>query len=383
MQSNKLRLAIRATAAAAVFSVAGQANAIELNPGEWKADLYGFARMAAAYDIDQDIASGGRAGNFASIATDGSDTNDGHFGADATGTRLGLTTTSPEGVKVLVEFDFDNSGNLDPRLRRGFGEYKGVLIGQEWSNYNSFVGNPSILDWDNLPGRAGLQSRITQARYTTGALSFSIEDDTSSSSAQTNVAGTTGDKSSLPVFTARLEDKAGGISYSVGALLKQVSYDDTVEDDSAIGFATFVAGRIAVTDMLTIMGSASFTDGAANYIYRSGENFGGFEAYAKTNGDLETIEAYGANIGAGLNLGNGRSINVGYGTTMKDLDDGVDDGVIAATTAESNTMVAVNYQWKPVNRVNMGVEFARLSTENQNGDDGDANRVMFVGQYNF
>lgn len=68
---------------------------------------------------------------------------------------------------------------------------------------------------------------------------------------------------------------------------------------------------------------------------------------------------------------------------MKDLDDGVDAGIIAANTAESNSMLAVNYQWKPVDRVNMGIEYARLETENQNGDDGDANRIMFVGQYNF
>jgi hypothetical protein len=368
-----------------MFGIAGQASAIELNPGDWKVDLYGFARVAAAYDIDEDIADGGRAGDFENITTDGSDTSDGHFGADATGSRIGLTTTSPEGVKVLVEFDFDNNGTLEPRLRRAFGEYKGVLIGQEWSNFNSFVGNPSILDWDSLPGRAGLQGRITQARYTNGPLSFSVEDDTSSSGNQTNIANAVGDKSSLPVFTARLEDKAGGLSYSVAGLLKQIAYEDTApggDDESALGFAVFAAGRIAVTDMLTVMGSVSFADGASNYIYRSGENFGGFEGYAETNGDLETIETYGANIGAGLNLGGGRSINIGYGTTMKDLDDAVDAGLSGAT-AESNTMVAVNYQWKPVERVNMGVEFARLSTENQNNDDGDANRVMFVGQYNF
>lgn len=381
MKTNKLRFAIRATAIAAVFSVASQANAIELNPSEWKADLYGFARMAAAYDINEDISSGGQAGRFDQITVGGGDTSDGHFGMDGNTSRLGLTTTSPEGVKVLIEFDFDNNGTLVPRLRRAFGEYNGVLLGQEWSNFSSGVGNPSILDWDNLPGRAGLQSRIAQARYTTGALSFSVENDTSTGS--NNIEGAAGDKASLPVFTARLEDKAGGLGYSAAALVKQVAYDDTVNDDSAIGFAVFGAGRVAVTDMLTIMGSVSYADGAANYIYRSGENFGGFEAYVDANGDLETIATYGANIGAGLNLGNGRSINIGYGMTSKDLDDGVDDGVIGGGTAESNSMIAVNYQWKPVNRVNMGVEFARLSTEDQNGDDGDASRVMFVGQYNF
>lgn len=387
MQNNKLRTAIRATAAAAIFGVAGQASALELSAGDWKAELYGFARLAAAYDIDEDISAGGRGGAFSDITTGNADTNDGHFGMDANTSRLGFTATSPEGVKAVVEFDFDNNGTLEPRLRRAFGEYNGVLLGQEWSNFTSFVGNPSILDWDNLPGRAGLQSRVTQVRYTTGALSFSIEDDTSRNQESTtnpgNIAGATGDKTSMPVFTARVEDSAGGLSYSAAALVKQISYDDTVNDDDAIGFAAFLAGRFAVTDMLSIMGSVSFADGASNYIYRSGENFGGFEGYADANGDLETIETFGANIGAGLNLGGGRSINIGYGTTMKDLDDGVNAGIISGATAETNSMLAVNYQWKPVERVNMGVEFARLETDNQNGDDGDASRIMFVGQYNF
>ncbi|WP_225314283.1 DcaP family trimeric outer membrane transporter [Marinobacter halotolerans] len=381
MTRNKLGFAIGLVLSG---SMASQAMAVELSTGDYKTSLYGFARFAAAYDMDEDISAGGRAGQFNAITVGNGNTSDGHFGADATGSRLGLVTTSPEGVTVRVEMDFDRDGTITPRLRRAYGEYNGVLMGQEWSNFHSFVGNPSILDWDNLPGRAGLQSRITQARYTTGPLSFSVEDDTSRGS--NNIANAAGDKVGLPVFTARLEDGAGGMKYSVGALLKQVSYDDatgTGNDDSALGFATFLAGNIALTDMFSVMGSVSYSDGAANYIYRSGENFGGFEAYADANGDLETITTYGANIGAKLSLGGGRSINLGYGTTMKDLDDAVAANAAPATTAESNSMLAVNYQWSPVSKVNMGVEFARLSTENQNGDDGDANRLMFVGQYNF
>lgn len=384
MKYNKLSVAIRTSATAAAFCMASQAGAIELNAGGYNADLYGFARFAAAYDMDEDISAGGRAGNFDAISVGGGDTSDGHFGADATGSRLGLVVTSPEEVTVRIEMDFDRDGSITPRLRRAYGEYKGVLLGQEWSNFHSFVGNPSILDWDSLPGRAGLQSRITQARYTTGNLSFSVEDDTSRGS--DNIAGAAGDKIGLPVFTARLEDGSGNMKYSAAALLKQISYDDVVadEDDSAFGFAAFLAGSLALTDMFSVMGSVSFSEGAGNYIYRSGENFGGFEGYADANGDLETITTYGGNIGAKLALSGGRSINLGYGMTSKDLDDAVDDGVAAAaTTAESNSMLAINYQWSPVSKVNMGVEFARLSTEDQNGDDGDANRLMFVGQYNF
>ncbi|MDI9244412.1 hypothetical protein [Marinobacter sp. CHS3-4] len=382
MKCSKLSIAIRTSATLAAFCIAGHASAVELNTGNYKTSLYGFARFAAAIDLDEDISAGGRAGDFSKITVGNGETSDGHFGADATGSRLGVVVTSPEEVTVRIEMDFDRDGTITPRLRRAYGEYKGVLLGQEWSNFHSFVGNPSILDWDSLPGRAGLQGRIAQARYTTGSLSFSVEDDTSRGS--DNIANAAGDKVGLPVFTARLEDGSGGMKYSAAALVKQVSYDNAAgNDDSAIGFAAFLAGSVALSDMISVMGSASFSDGAANYIYRSGENFGGFEAYADANGDLETIAAYGANIGAKVSLGDGRSINIGYGMTMKDLDDGVEDAAIPATSVETNSMLAINYQWMPVKSVNMGVEFARLSTENQNDDDGDANRIMFVGQYNF
>ncbi|WP_266099175.1 hypothetical protein [Marinobacter lipolyticus] len=164
MQSNKLRMAIRATAAVAVLGVAGQASALELSTGDFETSLYGYARLNASYDIDSDQALSTRSGSYDGLAGN-DDAAEGHFGADAVQTRIGVKTTTPQGVNVTVEGDF-RGGTL--RLRHGFGEYKGVLLGQTWSNFTSFVGNTSTLDFDSLPGLAGLQGRVAQARYTTG-----------------------------------------------------------------------------------------------------------------------------------------------------------------------------------------------------------------------
>src|SRR5690554_8102870 len=132
--------------------------------------VHGCARGKSSYDIANDQSLAPRARSYAGVATD--DGRDGHFGADAVQSRLGFKTVTPEGVSVTVEGDF-RPGNL--RLRHAFGEYNGVLMGQTWSNYSSFVGNTSTLDFDSLPGLAGLQGRVAQARYTTGPLSFSLE----------------------------------------------------------------------------------------------------------------------------------------------------------------------------------------------------------------
>ncbi|MDX5438940.1 MAG: porin [Alteromonadaceae bacterium] len=398
MQSNKLRMAIRATAAVAVFGVAGQASAVSFSAGDYDVSVYGYARMNASYDVDSDQALSTRSGSFEDLA--GNDNApDGHFGADAVQSRLGFKTVSPEGVSVTVEGDF-RPGNL--RLRHAFGEYNGVLMGQTWSNFNSFVGNTSTLDFDSLPGLAGLQGRVAQARYTTGPFSVSLEDPQASlidatavtaPGVQVGVDGN-GDpifagrttastqKDSMPALTARMEDSAGGLSYSAAVLAHQIGFDDGTNDDSAFGFATFVAAKMALTDMITIQGTLTYTDGANSYLYRSGENFGAASGYVNGN-SLETLSGYGGSVGAGLNLGGGRSINIGYGYVEVDWDDAVDDGIDVADESEKNQAVMANYQWTPVKNVMMGVEYQFLKRENVDGTDGDANRILFAAQYNF
>jgi hypothetical protein len=384
MQSNKLRMAIRATAAVVVLGVAGQVGAVELNPKDlnFKAEVYGFARVAASYDINENIKNGGQAANLAKL-TD-ADVAEGHFGIDAKTSRLGVKVSAAEGVTAVVEFDFDRDNSLTPRLRQAYGEYKGVLMGQTWSNYSSFVGSTSVLDFDGLRGNAGVQGRVAQMRYTTGPLSFSLEEQVSSDVATIGGAKSADTKQGLPVLTARLEDSQGGLSYSVAAMAKQVAIDNGTSDDSVLGYGVFAAGSVAVTDMISIQGALNYTDGAAGYIFGTGNNgFWGYDAYTDASGDLETVESFGANIGAGFSLGGGRSINIGYGIAQQDLDDGVAASSVAGTDTETNSMMVLNYQWSPVKAVKMGVEYARIERESQNGDEADANRVMFLAQYNF
>lgn len=386
MQSNKLRLAIRATAAAAVFGVASQAGAVSFEAGGYDMAVYGYARFNASYDIDSNQALSTRSGSYAGLANN-DNAPEGHFGADAFQSRIGVKATSPEGVLVNIEGDFRGNGGGSLRLRHAYGSYNGVLAGQTWSNFTSFVGNTSTLDFDSLPGNAGYQSRTPQIRYTTGPLSVSLEDPQYSffdpdPDATTDLADDA--KDSLPTVTARLEDSAGGLSYSAAVLAHQIGYDTGTADESSMGFATFVAAKMALTDMITIQGALSYTDGANSYLYRSGDNFGAASAYVDpTTDDVETISGYGGTIGAGISLGGGRSINIGYGMVEVDWDDAQAAGVAVGDQSETNSTIMANYQWTPVKNVMMGVEVQNLNRENVDGSDGDANRILFAAQYNF
>jgi hypothetical protein len=372
MQSNKLRLAIRATAATVVMGVASQANAFSLNVSDdVEASLYGYARLNMSYDLDGNRAVTTRAGSFTPTANEDVE---GHFGADAQQSRIGVKVKHDNGAAITVEGDF-RGGTL--RIRHAYGEYNGLMAGRNWSNYTSFVGNTPTLDFDSLAGTAGSQDRAEQVRYTTGPLSFSVENPSSQ-----DVVNSGDTRRSAPALTARIQDSADALSYSAAALISQVTVDDGTNDDSAMGFAVFGAAKFALSDMISVQGAINYTDGANGYLWRSGDNYFGDSAYVDGN-SLETIEGVGGSVGVSLALGGGRSINLGYGTTMLDLDDAVAAGATTNAAAESNQNVLLNYMWTPVQNVMFGVEYGYLEQETVAGDTSDANRLLFAAQYNF
>jgi hypothetical protein len=375
MQNNKLRMAIRATAAVAVMGVASQAGAVNLSVGDdVEASLYGYARLNMTYDLNDNRAVSTRAGSFSPANED----IEGHFGADVQQSRLGIKVNHASGVAITVEGDFRGSGSGPGslRMRHAYGEYKGLMAGRNWSNYNSFVGYTPTLDFDSLAGTSGSQDRAEQIRYTTGPMSFSIEDPSS----QIILDGT--GRTSAPALTARHEDSAGGISYTAAALVSQVTSDDGNNDDSAMGYAVFGAASLNLSDMLTVRAGINLTDGANGYLWRSGSNYYGASAYMDGN-NIETIAGYGGSVGVSMALGGGSSINVGYGMTTLDLDDAIAAGAATNATPETNQNALVNYQWTPVKNVMMGVEYAYLDQETAGGNSSDANRVMFAAQYSF
>ncbi|SFN54753.1 DcaP family trimeric outer membrane transporter [Marinobacter pelagius] len=378
MQSNnKLRMAIRATAAVAVMGVAGQAGALTLNVGDdVDASLYGYARLNMSYDIDDNRAVSTRAGSF----TPANEEIDGHFGADVQQSRIGVKVNHASGVMVNIEGDFRGAGNSagSLRMRHAYGTYQGFLAGRTWSNTISFVGSTPTLDFDGIAGSHGSWDRTEQIRYTTGPMSFAIEDP--SSQAVLAAGGNT--RTSAPAFTARIEDSVDAFSYAASASASQVTADDGVNDDSAIGFSAAASAKLKLSDMFSVQGAINYTDGATGYLWRSGSNYYGPSAYI--DGDsVETIEGYGGNIGVSMALGGGSSINVAYGMTTLDLDDAIAAGATTDADPETNQNLFVNYMWTPVQNVMMGVEYGYFDQETVAGESADANRLMFAAQYNF
>lgn len=405
MKNNKLSITVQVMTSVAMLCLSGQASALKIvgnandssDLAEFEFEIYGYARLNASYDIDEDISSGARTGNFSLINTGAAEDNEvvGFFGADAYQTRFGILTTHSSGLTIKVEADFETNGN-GLRLRHAYGEYMGILAGQNWSNFTSFVGSTPVLDFDALPGSAGAQFRTPQVRYTVGPFSISAEEPLSynglieSNGPPDPVDGTRSvrdnedEKDSLPVFAARFEDTAGSVSYSAAAMVRQVDYDNGTTDDSAVGYGAFGAVSLALTDTFTLHGAINYVKGGGVYLYRSGENFAAVDGYVTENGDLELIGGYGGTVGVSVDVGPG-SFNVGYGFTEVDWDDGEKDlGADAvADRHENNSSILANYQWNPIEQVVFGIEYGYFKVKEVGGDEGDANRLLFAAQYNF
>lgn len=369
------------------MAAAMNAGAVEMQFGDTDVNLYGFARFAASYDFDEDISSGGQSGDFGAITPDDDDTIDGHFGADAFTSRLGVRVTTANDVTINLEGDWDGGGGDTSsfRLRQGWGEWNNVLAGQTWSNYNSFVGGTSTVDFDSNAGAAGLQGREAQLRYTMGDLSVSAEDPgvggiVDSTGVDLGEEATT----PLPAFTARYESATGPVSYSFAGIVRQLEVDTGTDDESATGFGGFAAATFQVTDAVSIQGTVNYSDGVNYYLYRSGENFVGEDAYVDLDGDVETIEGIGGELGVSIAAGPG-TINAVYGYTELDWDDAEDDLGTAAVgdRRETNENFFLNYLWNPTDAVTYGLEYGHYEIENVDGSDGDADRVMFLAQYSF
>lgn len=243
----------------------------------------------------------------------------------------------------------------------------------------SFVGGTSTVDFDSNAGAAGLQGRVAQLRYTMGDFSVSAEDPGVGGIEGAGDAETT---TPLPAFTARYESATGPVSYSFAGIIRQLEFDTGTDDDSATGYGAFAAATFQVTDAVSVQGAINYTDGANFYPYRSGDNFVGADAYVDPDGNVETIEGVGGTLGVSIAAGPG-TINAVYGYTELDWDDAEDDGLAVGGERETNENFFLNYLWNPTDAVTYGLEYGRYKIENVNGEDGDADRVMFLAQYSF
>ncbi|MDN3518635.1 DcaP family trimeric outer membrane transporter [Aquisalimonas lutea] len=383
MAKRTLKATAVGSVSALALAAAGSAHALSTDVGNTELTIQGYAKLDMIYDVDADLGNSVSHGNLGStVNPDTYKDIDGHTRMHAYQSRIGFGTATPMDMggdlNTYIEGDFYGAGGGELRLRHAYGTWNGVLAGQTWSNFNTFVGTPPSLDFTGAVGQSA-QSRQAQVRYTVGDFSVAVEDPDGIGGEALNQVG---EKDSFYDLTARYESSAGPVNFSVGAVANQFGFDNGTTDDNATGFGAFGAVSSEVTPGTTIRGALTAGDGIGSYLYVNPAAPG----YVDGN-DIETISAFGGTVSVTQAIGPG-ALTVAYAHATADIDDAVDDGALAGSAPETNESLFANYIWSPVDQVSYGIEagWHRQSYQDQlsNGDDdSDGVRIQASAQYSF
>jgi hypothetical protein len=360
--------------------VAGPATAFEVQVGDTKASLYGYAKLDIIHDLDADL------GNFVDrnkIRLDGEKGPDGHTTLHAFQSRLGVSTATPTQMgelKTTLEGDFYGSGGGNLRLRHAYGEWNGITAGQTWSNFGGHLAMYPTIDFAPWPGMANA-SRQAQLRYTLQGFSVALEDP-DNLGRQVSVTPPDENKSGLPDLTLRYQGQIAALDYGASVMLRQLEYyrDATDSDETALGWGLNLEARYQLGDV-TLRGALTHGDGIGGYLEGSPARPGYVDP---VSGELETIKATGATAGITVKAGPGAA-TLGYGIARSDIDDAVRAGAtgFGGDTTEQFEAIHLNYIWSPAGQVSYGVEASHHTRRVQDGRDGDATRLQAMVMYRF
>ena len=389
MWNNKKKASLGGLTAMALAMGTTSALALESQVGETTVGLYGYARLNMAYSFDQDAGSANE-GYFGDIERSEDKVGD-QFQASATQSRIGFRTSTPvEGstLYTVIEGDFwsYNDDNSRFRLRHAYGSWNGILAGQTWSNYNTFVAATPTLDFLGTAGSNGYGTRLAQLRYSIGGFSIAAEDP--KAQLAENIDGSVPEDdllpdnddavSSMPALSLRYEDSMGDFSYSIAGIARQLKYDTGSEKDTEMGYGAFAAGAYHAGPV-TLRAIVNASEGANSYLYLSGDYFNGADAYVDTNGKLQTLSGDGGALGLSYQISPQYSLNASHGYTDVELG----DPTVGGNAGRKNKNTFLNLMWTPNERLMYGIEYGYFETELADGREEDASRVMVAAQYSF
>ncbi|WP_298718102.1 DcaP family trimeric outer membrane transporter [uncultured Oceanisphaera sp.] len=360
-------------------ALSGSATAFEWQIGDTRASLYGYAKLDVIHDVGANL---GNTVKRADIRLDGEKGPEGHSILHGYQSRLGVssqTVTEQGDVKVVLEGDFFGNGGGSFRLRHAYGEWNGITAGQTWTNFGGFLGMSPTIDFTPQPGQ-GNASRQAQLRYTQGGFSVALEDPNNLGGKMT-VATSDSATQPLPDLTLRYQGRLGELSYGTSAVLRQLEYYQTANDEeqNAFGWGLNLEAAYLLTQGLVLRGSLTHGDGIGGYL----EGSPAAPAYIDPRtGELESIKASGGTAGLSLTVGPG-NMTLGYGVARADLDDAVNFGALTGGANKQFEAWHLNYIWSPITNVSYGLETSYHRRQVQDGREGDAVRLQGMVMYKF
>lgn len=316
------------------------------------------------------------------VSATGSGTTDLHINARET--RFFFTTQANVGghkVGSHIELDFlvSTDGNevvsnsYNPRMRQAYFTIDNWLFGQAWTTFQNVSALPENIDFIG-PAEGTIFGRQPMVRYTSGPFQFAIENP--ESRITTNTGGTiTSDDGALPDFVARYNHKSDIGSFTAAALVRQLSLDNEVIDDSTLSWGISLSGKVNVGEKDDLRFMANAGDGIGRYVAVAAVN----GAVIDENGKLDAIASY-SGFASYRHFWSDKwrsNLTAGYFKA--------DNPVNLTTSGVTDEIYSghVNLLYSPVPNLTFGGEVMYAKRTLESGLSGDMTRFQFSAQYGF
>jgi hypothetical protein len=277
-------------------------------------------------------------------------------------------------IRAYIEGDFFGGGDSF-RIRHAYGEWKGIMAGQNWSTFQDISARPHTLDYEGPDAEVFV--RQVQLRYThkvsdTLEWAAALEEPDS----QITSAGSGSGRSELPDLAANLRFTGSRGHVQLGGLLRQLRFEDGggAIDATETGWGVNLSGGVTVMDTDGLMGSVALGSGVGRYI----ESFGGqgSDAVLTAGNKLEALDAV-AFVGGYEHAWNSQfksTVSAAY-AEVDNVDSQPGSAIKSATSFHANLM------YKPNRLIMIGGELMWGEREDFDGSTGDATRLQVSIQY--
>jgi hypothetical protein len=296
--------------------------------------------------------------------------------ATASNTDYGKLTTFFEGDFFGAGGDQTVSNSYALRLRHFYGQLGKVLAGQTWTTFQVVESIPETLDFGGPA--AAIFIRQAQVRWTEpmsfGSLQFSLENPETTYYDNLTASKQAVDDDTLPDMIARANIRAGKGIYSVGLMIRNLRFDDGVDDDDVWGGAVMAGGRIPVMEKDDIRFQLMYGNALGRYM-----NTGFAGAMMDGSDHLDALDQWGGFVAYRHMWKDGlrSSLIYSFGQADNNLDR------VAASANETIQSAHANLIWSPVPKVDLGIEYIYGAREQEDGRHGELNRFQMSAQYNF
>lgn len=309
-----------------------------------------------------------------------------YFDGQAKDTRLWLngdTRIQGHTVKAYVEFDFQAFQNntpseattnaYSPALRRAFITMDDWLIGQEWTTFHNLAATPEGVDYIG-PVDGMVFVRQVQLRYSHGPWQLALENPQTTVAANGTAAFANTDDNTLPDAVVRYNFNAGGNSFSMAALARQLSARSGGNNDTNAGFGGSFAGKIKVGDKDDVRFTVSGGSGIGRYL--GGQLIG--DAAIDARGELARSKAVNGFIAYRHVWG-----GTWRSTVTASAFHARRDAAFGGATSRHVTSGTANLLYTPLEAITLGAEFRYAKRKVMNDESGDFKRLQLMARYDF